>query len=108
MYAISISVCSCLIFVWKSHSKLTVNYCRCRKGCGHKKGSNGVAYDDSYCGKLRASLGSNFGFWTKMQIAPNEALKTCHSNCHHRPHHLSHFVATSLSTPTHIKKTRLE
>ena len=23
----------------------------CGKGCGHKKGSNSVAYDDSYCDK---------------------------------------------------------
>ena len=26
--------------------------CGCGKGCGHKKGSNGVAYDDSYCDKF--------------------------------------------------------
>ena len=25
---------------------------QCGKGCGHKKCSNGVAYDDSYCDKF--------------------------------------------------------
>ena len=52
---------SCSAFVWKLSSKnllileenhQKVKYCGCGKGCGHKKGSNGVAYDDSYCVKF--------------------------------------------------------
>ena len=54
----SVSVRSCSAFVWKKSSKnlliLEENHqkCGCGKGCGQKKGSNGVAYDDSYCDKF--------------------------------------------------------
>ena len=51
---LSVSVRSCLAFVWKLRSKKNLLFFRksqCGKGCGHK-GSNGAAYGDSYCDKF--------------------------------------------------------
>ena len=53
----SVSVHSCSDFAWIFRSKNLLFYKKiiksgCGKGCGHKKGSNGVAYDDSYSDKF--------------------------------------------------------
>ena len=66
------------------------------KRCGHKRCSSGVAYDDSYCDNLRASIGSNseknknvdFGPFSP-ELLPSEAPKICCSNYHHSPYHFS-------------------
>ena len=44
----SVSVRSCSAFVWKFRSNHQKVKCGCGKG-GHKKGSNGVAYDNNSC-----------------------------------------------------------
>ena len=53
IHKISSSVRSCSVFIWKcrNEAKRSINM-GVEKGCGHKRGSSGVAYDDSYCNKF--------------------------------------------------------
>ena len=53
--------------------------CGCGKGCGHKWGSSGVAYDDSYCDKFKGFtrqqfwiLGEYLDFANFSELLPSE------------------------------------
>ena len=95
----------CLAFIWKSRFVLEEkSKGRCGKGCGHKKGSNGVAYDDSYCDKFEGFTRQQFEKSAKMlhflELLPSEALKMFPVTAmHHSLHHLSPFVAAPFPHP---------
>ena len=49
-YRYAISKCTFLLgFYLEMKQSFKNHQCGCEKGHGHKRGSSGVAYDDSYC-----------------------------------------------------------
>ena len=46
----AITKCAFLLGFYLEITKIQCMWCR--KGCGHIRGSNGAAYDDSYCDKF--------------------------------------------------------